>query len=152
MMNDEEIIEKFERENITLASVRSRFFAYCIDEILVSFLFIMIYLDYIPDNASVEDTIAMINSMFIYVVTLKVVYQTFFVMLYGGTLGKIFLKIKVISIQDLENPSFLYALNRAIMRVVSESIFYIGFLWGLMNPKRETWHDKVGKTLVVNAF
>ncbi len=151
-MTDEEIIDKFERENITLASITSRFFAYVIDELLVSFLFIMIYLDYIPDEATIEDTINMINNMFLYVVGLKIAYHTLFVMLYGATIGKIFLKIKVISIQDLENPSLFYAFNRALIRVVSESLFYIGFLWGLFNPKKETWHDKFGKTLVVNAF
>jgi uncharacterized RDD family membrane protein YckC len=151
-MTDEEIIEKFERENITLATIASRFFAYVIDELLVSFLFIMIYIDYMPESASVEDTIYMINSLFIYVVLLKIAYQTFFVMMYGATIGKILLKIKVISIQDLENPSFLSSFNRALMRVINESFFYIGFIWGLFNPKKETLHDKIGKTLVVNAF
>ena len=48
--------------------------------------------------------------------------------------------------------SLLFSLLRASVRIVSESAFYLGFLWALMNPKKETWHDKAGQTLVVNAF
>ncbi len=151
-MTEEEIIEKFERESITLASFQKRLVAYFIDEILVSFLFMMIYVGSIEEGKSVEEIINMINGLVIYIMVLKVIYQTFFVWMYGATLGKIFMKIRVISINDLENPQLHHALNRSIMRIVSESLFYLGFLWAFMNPKRETWHDKIGKTLVVNAF
>ena len=150
-MTNEELIEKFETENITLAPLQKRGLAYFIDEILVSVLFALIYLDQLPENISTEETINIINSLFIYVVLLKVAYQTFFVWMYGATLGKIFLKIRVISTVDLENPSFLWSLNRASFRIISESLFYLGFLWAVLNPKRETWHDKVANTLVVNA-
>jgi len=151
-MTEEEVIEKFERENITLASFPKRLFAYLIDEILVSFLFVMIYIGSIEDSKNVEETINMINGLVLYIMILKVIYQTFFVWMYGATLGKIFMKIRVVSINDLENPDVIYSLNRAIVRILSESVFYIGFVWAFMNPKRETWHDKAGRTLVVNAF
>lgn len=151
-MTNEELIEKFERENITLAPLKKRALAYLIDEILVSLLFIFIYVDQIPDNASTEETITIINSLVFYVMVLKVVYQTFFVWMYGATLGRIAMKIKVISLGDLENPSLLFSLSRASFRIISESIFYLGFLWAVLNPKRETWHDKVSNTLVVNAY
>ena len=151
-MTDSEIIEKFERENITLASLPKRFMAYLIDEILVSFLFVMIYINSIETSQNVEDTINMINGLVIYIMLLKVLYQSFFVFFYGATVGKIFMKIKVISIKDLENPSILLSVFRASVRILSESAFYLGFIWAFMNPKRETWHDKAGQTLVVNAF
>lgn len=151
-MTNEELIEKFERENITLAPLKKRALAYLIDEILVSLLFIFIYVDQIPDNATTEETITIINSLVFYVMVLKVVYQTFFVWMYGATLGRIAMKIRVISLGDLENPSLLFSLSRASFRIISESIFYLGFLWAVLNPKRETWHDKVSNTLVVNAY
>ena len=151
-MTNEELIEKFERENITLAPLGKRALAYLIDELLVSLLFIFIYMDQIPPNATTEETITIINSLVFYVMVLKVVYQTFFVWMYGATLGRIAMKIKVISLGDLENPSLLFSLSRASFRIISESIFYLGFLWAVLNPKRETWHDKVSNTLVVNAY
>jgi len=152
MMTDEQIIERFEREDISLAPISKRFMAYLIDEVLVSLLFVVIYVQSIGDQGSVEETINMINSMVLYIMGLKVIYQTFFVYMYGATLGKIFLKIKVISTEDLGNPQLPYSFLRAIFRIVSESAFYLGFAWAMMNPKKESWHDKVGKTLVVNAF
>ena len=151
-MTESEIIEKFERENITLASFPKRFFAYIVDEVLVSFLFVMIYIGSIKESQNIEETIKMINGLVFYIMILKVIYQTFFVWVYGATLGKIFMKIKVISINDLENPPLIYALNRSVVRIISESIFYLGFVWAFMNPKRESWHDKAGHTLVVDAF
>lgn len=150
-MTNEDLIEKFERENITLASFSARTFAYLIDEVLVSILFALIYLDQFVSTSSTEETIQMINSLTLYVLLLKIAYQAFFVWMYGATLGKIFLKVRIISTTDLEKPTFLFALSRACFRVVSELLFYLGFLWAMLNPKRETWHDKVASTLVVNA-
>jgi len=150
-MTNEELIEKFESENITLASVQKRGMAYMIDEILISLLFIFIYLDQIPSDATTEQIIGIINSLVFYVMVLKVVYQTFFVWMYGATLGRIAMKIRVISTGDLENPTLLLALSRASFRIISESLFYLGFVWAMLNPKRETWHDKVASTLVINA-
>jgi uncharacterized RDD family membrane protein YckC len=151
-MNEQEIIEKFERENISLASFPKRLLAYLIDEVLISFLFVMIYINSIEVSQNVEETINMINDLVVYIMILKVIYQAFFVFMYGATLGKIFMKIRVVSINDLENPSLLLSFIRAAVRILSESAFYLGFIWALINPKRETWHDKAGQTLVVNAF
>jgi len=151
-MTDEQIIERFERENITLATIKRRAFAYTVDEVLISILLTIIFFGKIPQDATYEQTLNLLNSLFSYVILLKIIYQTFFVWYYGATPGKIVFKIRVISTIDLENPSLIYSLNRAIVRIISESLFYVGFLWALTNPKRETWHDKVAKTLVVNAY
>ena len=73
-MTNDELIEKFESENITLASFQKRGVAYLIDEILISVLFAVIYFDQIPDNVSTEEMISAINSLFGYVIILKVIY------------------------------------------------------------------------------
>jgi len=151
-MTDEEIIQIFDRENITLATIKKRAFAYTIDEILISVLFLVIYFGQIPRDASYEETINLLNGLFTYIILLKIIYQTFFVWAYGATPGKMLVKIRVISTIDLGNPNMLYSLNRALIRIVSESLFYIGFLWAFTNPKRETWHDKIAKTLVINDY
>ena len=150
-MTNEELIEKFESENITLAPLPKRGLAYLIDEVLISVLFLFIYIDFIPENASMEVMIGIINSFFSYVVLLKIAYQGFVVWMYGATIGKIAMKIRVISVYELERPSLLYSLSRPSMRVFSESVFFLGFIWAYLNPKRETWHDKIASTLVVNA-
>lgn len=35
--------------------------------------------------------------------------------------------------------------------LVSGKVFYLGYLWMLWDPRKQTWHDKVAKTYVVEA-
>ena len=98
-----------------------------------------------------EETIMLINSLFIYIIALKIIYHGFFVWMYGATPGKMAAKIRVIFIDDIDNPSFSRAFLRASVRVLSEAFFYLGFFWAFMNVKRQTWQDMAAQTLVINA-
>ena len=91
------------------------------------------------------------NTFVLEYMAMKIIYQTFFVMNYGATIGKLVMKIRVIEIKTLQFPSVISSLNRAIFRVISEMLFYLGFLWGMMDKSRQSWHDKTAKTLVVNV-
>lgn len=122
-MTEEELVERFERENITLASIPSRAMAFVIDEVIVSMLFIAIYWDKFTNSANVEQTVILMNTMVMYVMLIKVLYHGFFVWMYGATPGKMVAKIRVIYMYDLDNPSPGQALLRALVRVVSETIF-----------------------------
>ncbi len=146
-----EILDRLERENIELATVNKRGWAYFIDEIIVSILFSFIYWDHISGAKTPEEMILVINTSFYYVVLLKIIYQTFFVWQYGATPGKMFLKIQIIDRNIFEKPSFISALNRAVVRIFSEMFFYLGFIWAFLNPLKETWHDKLAKTLVIDV-
>ncbi|MDR3345709.1 MAG: hypothetical protein LBS73_00905 [Campylobacteraceae bacterium] len=42
-------------------------------------------------------------------------------------------------------------MTRSFLRLVSETFFYIGFLWALRDYKKQAWQDLGAKTLVVNA-
>ena len=122
-----------------------------IDEMLLSFLLIMALGDSFIEAKTVEEMIILTNTFFLEYIAMKIFYQAFFVMQYGATLGKIAMKIRVIEIKTMQTPNVIVALNRALVRVVSETLFYLGFIWGLMDPTRQTWHDKSAKTLVINA-
>lgn len=148
---NEEIENILYREEITLASNRKRAIAFVIDEVLLSFLLIIALWDSFSTAANTEEIINLTNSFVLEYMALKIIYQTFFVMQYGASIGKIIMKIRVIEIRTLQNPNILVALNRGIFRIISEMIFYLGFLWGMLNPIHQTWHDKTAKTLVVDA-
>lgn len=150
-MTNEEIIEKFERENLSLASVPSRIGAFFVDEIIISFLFAIIYWNQFANAQTLEATILLVNSLVLHVIVLKIIYQSFFVWMYGATPGKMLLKIRVISIDLLDNPDLTMSISRACIRILSEWVLYLGFFWALLNPKRETWHDKIARTLVIDA-
>ena len=95
--------------------------------------------------------ILLTNQFVLEYMAIKVIYQAYFVMQYGATLGKIVMKIRVIEIKTLQTPNVVVALNRSFVRVFSEMFFYLGFLWGVLDPSRQAWHDKSAKTLVINA-
>ncbi len=148
---NEELENLLHREGITLAENKKRSVAFFIDEMLLSFLLIAALWDSFTQAASTEEVIALTNSFVLEFMMMKIIYQAFFVMQYGATLGKLLMKIRVIEIKTLNTPNVIVALNRAVIRVISEMLFYLGFLWGLLNPTRQTWHDLSAKTLVVNA-
>jgi len=148
---NEEIQRTLHRENLTLASISKRSTAFLIDEMLLSFLLIAALWDSFSTAVTMEEIVNLTNSFVLEYIALKIFYQAFFVMQYGATVGKLLLKIKVIQIKTVSNPNVIQALNRAIFRIVSEMLFYLGFLWGMLDKTKQTWHDKTAKTLVVNA-
>ena len=148
---NEEIENILHREEITLADIKKRSIAFFIDEMLLSFLLIVALWDSFVGAKTVEEMINITNMFVLEYMAMKIFYQAFFVMQYGASIGKIIMKIRVIEVKTLQNPSVISALNRGIFRVISEMLFYLGFLWGMMDPSRQAWHDKTAKTLVVNV-
>jgi uncharacterized RDD family membrane protein YckC len=147
----EEILKKLQYERLTLATINRRSIAFFIDEMIISILFYIIYADSFAKAASLESVIELTNMLFFQVILLKIIYHTFFVWMYGATIGKIFLKIKVVSIDELDNPNLMSSFIRAVVRIVSEFLLYLGFLWAFFDKARQAWHDKAAKTVVVNV-
>ena len=147
----DDIESKLYREGISLATISKRSWAFFIDELILSMLLMVAMSSSFENAKSIEEIIILTNSVIFEYMIIKIIYQTFFVMQYGATLGKLALKIRVIEINTLQNPSFASSLNRAIFRIISEMFFYAGFLWGMFAPMRQTLHDKTAKTLVVNV-
>ncbi|WP_200763614.1 RDD family protein [Nitrosophilus alvini] len=142
---------KLDKSGIRLGSLTKRSLAFAIDEMIVTFLFLAIIWDMLPKNGNVEEMINLTNAFFLEIVTIKIAYHTFFVWKYSATLGKFFMKQRVISVGDLETPSFVQAFNRAVFRIVSEMIFYLGFLLAFFDRFYQALHDKTAGTLVVDA-
>ena len=148
---NEEIENILHREGIVLASNKKRAMAFFIDEMLLSLLLVIALWDSFEQAVTMEQMINITNTFVLEYMLMKIIYQAFFVMQYGASIGKIVMKIRVIDINTIQTPNVLVSLNRSIFRVISEVIMYLGFLWGLLNPERQTWHDKTAKTLVVDA-
>ena len=139
--------------NLQLASMRSRAFAYVIDDLLVTLIIMMIFWESILAVSQDMDAMMylMKTELALPLIMLKVIYHTFFVWYYGATIGKIVVKIRVIDVNNWGRVSMLSSFLRAVGRIFSEMFFYFGFLVGFFNDGRKTFHDIVGKTLVVNA-
>lgn len=148
---DERIDSLLQREHLSLSSIRQRAVAFGIDELLLSVIMMIILWDAMAKAQTLESMIAVTNSFLLEYMAIKIIYQTFFTMQYGATLGKIIMKIRIIELSTLSNPSFLSAFNRSVFRVVSEILFYLGFVWAMLDPYRRSWHDRTARTLVIDA-
>lgn len=70
---------------------------------------------------------------------------------YGATLGKKWLKLKVVTV-DGEPVSYSRALFReSIGKYLSSFVLDLGYFWAFLDKKRQAWHDKLAKTLVVET-
>ncbi|WP_281529456.1 RDD family protein [Campylobacter hominis] len=136
-------------QNFTIASNAKRIISFGIDELLMSFLFFAIYSKELFGAPSKEAMIAMISALSFQYYLIKTIYHTFFIYKFGATLGKYLCKIRCVCVDG--NMNFSAALLRATVRILSEFLFYIGFVWALFDPYKQTWQDKVAKTLVVNV-
>ena len=102
MNHDIEVL--LDREGLKLSSIQARAVALGIDETLLSILLLIILWGPISSAATTEAMIGVINTFVVEYMSIKIVYQTFFTMQYGATLGKIVMKIRVIEMKTLSNP------------------------------------------------
>ncbi len=139
-------------ENLELASPRQRTLAFIIDDFLITFIFLFIYWDNIISVSNdLVSILVVMNEFIMQVLLLKFIYHTFFVWYYGATVGKIITKIRVVDYNHFGRVSIFTSMIRSFFRLVSEMFFYIGFVFAFFNEGRQTLHDKIGRTLVINA-
>ena len=75
-------------------------------------------------------------------------YYIFFWTLVGRTPGKLLLGLRVIS-RNGRPITFWQALRRYVGYFLSAIAIYIGYLWILIDNRRQGWHDKLAGTYVV---
>ena len=139
------------REGLKLSSYSKRVKAYLIDEVLITTIIFVAFWDSLFNQDDIMVAIETINSLFFVIVSLKVIYQTLFIHIYGATLGKIMTNTIVVNIDDFSTPSLLSSFFRAVGRIGSEMAFYMGFAWAFLNPEKQTWQDKIAKTIVIDV-
>ena len=145
-------VDILNRENITLASLNKRAFAFLIDELLLSVLVFFMISNKIDETMNYQEIMVVSSSIVFYVISIKAIYQTIFVYLYGATIGKIAMSIHIVNIDDLEKPNLFLSAVRSIGRVINETILlYIGFLLFFIDPVKQTLHDKIAKTIVIDV-
>lgn len=150
-MDPQEIERLIHREELRLASIPKRATAFFLDEFLLSLLLVISLWDAFSKVENTLELIALSQQFTLEYIILKIVYQTFFVYMYGATLGKMMMRIRIVELPDLEKPSLAASLNRALIRIVSEMLFYLGFVWAVMDPLKRAWHDLTAKTLVIES-
>lgn len=144
--------DRFEQEGVEVTTLQKRALAYVIDDILVSLVIMAFLWGRLGEAESIEQYILLINGAFVEIITVRFLYQVIFVYLYGATLGKQFVKIRVIDCDSLDKPGLKGALLRGATRTVGEVFFYFTFIFAFFDPLKRALHDRVANTAVVNVF
>lgn len=138
--------------NLELASLGARAKAFVIDDILITVIILIIFWDSVASSGNdIASVLMVMNEFVMQVLMLKFVYQTFFVWYYGATVGKIIAKIRVVDYDNFNRVNLLQSALRSFARILGEMFFYIGFVFAYFNDGKQTFHDKISKTLVINA-
>ncbi len=66
----------------------------------------------------------------------------------GATIGKMILNLKVVRF-DGYPIGFGIAVVRSLSSVFSTVVMALGFLWVIWDPEKQSWHDKIAGTVVV---
>lgn len=142
--------EKLYREELELASLWTRFFAFCIDNIILNFIFLLIHWDkFSPYLDNYSALVASMISVLWQMILLDLAYEIVFLAIYGATFGKMIFKIRIISVSLLDKPNLFYSSVRSFIKLLGKKLFYIPFLFVFFSPFRQTLHDFLGKTIVI---
>ena len=140
---------------MNIAPLGKRVIAFGIDEIILATLFtiVLLVIDEPEIMAAAQsgsnlEIQKVVSKFLMQYVVIKFLYHTIFVYLYGAPLGKLAVKIYCVRANG-EPMDIATAAIRAAVRVISEAIFYMGFLVAFFTNSRQSLHDMAAKTLVV---
>ena len=149
-----------EPASFPIAVIQKRISAFIIDDMVVSIFFMIIFYDQlsvlfsnisISDQDSLEAIHIFIAENILVFFAIKVLYHTVLVWQNGMTLGKYITKTKVIELNTGHIPSLQRSFTRALVRLISETLFYAGFVMAFILPLKQTLHDKFSNCVVIDA-
>ena len=70
---------------------------------------------------------------------------------FGATPGKIALGLKIVDAASGGRPSLGRLALRFLGYFVSAFPLYLGFLWAAFDRRKQGWHDKIARTLVIHS-
>lgn len=85
---------------------------------------------------------------FILGLPLLLLYETVLITKAGGaTLGKRVMGLRVVTAEG-KAPEPIPSFIRALGKILSEIVFFLGLFWMLWDKDSQTWHDKLAATYV----
>lgn len=75
-------------------------------------------------------------------------YSVWMLSTYSQTVGMMVLKIKILK-ENGGKVIYQDAILRYFASILSAVVLLIGYFWMIWDPKKQTWHDKIAKTVVV---
>jgi uncharacterized RDD family membrane protein YckC len=131
------------------ASFGRRFMACLVDVIFLNLITIPLLLAFYGAEALTSpDGGGGFGSFFITWLLPAIVTIVFWLML-AATPGKLLAGIKVVHAVTGERLTFAQAVIRYLGYIVSLVPLGLGYFWMLKNPRKQTWHDLLAKSVVI---
>jgi uncharacterized RDD family membrane protein YckC len=128
-----------------------RIVAFVIDNFVMTVFLLIIFSKQWEVAVESKNFVLFFADKFLPLTLLTLIYHTLFTWQYGMTFGKMVTKIRVIEIETGYTPSLNTALIRSGVRVISDNSLLLGYIVAFFSPLLQTFHDKLAKTVVVNA-
>ena len=120
------------------AGAGARFISYIIDQIILCMICVICL------------SVVFFNQPFVFflIVIIPAVYLIYF-FAHGQTPGMMVMKIKLCRTDGTYPIGYMPGFLRWIGMHISGFVFYLGFLWVLIDKNKQGWHDKIADTYVV---
>ena len=146
---------------VELASPRDRLYARIIDSTIFILLYSTIIISTINSNSIDNINARSVKAIYLLLLAtsmmLTVLYEVSLVAVYGQTLGKMWMKIRVVRADNGRQPGWGKAIRRWLMPVLLMFPFILGlltilsYLTILGDHLHQGWHDKAAGTIVVKV-
>ena len=77
-------------------------------------------------------------------------YSVWMLSTYSATVGMMVLKVKITK-ENGGKVTYQDAILRYFAAILSAIVLFLGYLWMIWDPKKQTWHDHIAKTVVVKV-
>lgn len=144
-------------KSFKIASIADRCVAFALD-VLIFFPIVQIILFqiikktqlmYFMDSASSEFSLLLFVGI-VLIAAIVLLLQTLFLYYWGGTPGKLFLKLRVVStVESSQRLSLSQCLVRSLLWVLEAAMLLVPFLEILSHRYRRAIHDRAAETIVV---
>jgi len=134
----------------------TRLIAYVIDAVIVAAMialggWIAVLLDNLLTTLNVE-TRSTLAAIYVFLIpVIAALYYVVFWSLTGRTVGKWFMGLKVVNPEG-RPPTIARSFVRLFGYLVSAVVFWLGYVWVLIDGERKAWHDHMANTYVVYDY
>ena len=143
---------------VRFASPGARLLAYIVDTILIGVVFFVLFVAFtglaIGTASDAEPSAGAIGGFLLLMLLAIVVSLAYFPWFWwrgGQTPGMKVFRIRVVRDADGGPVSGTAAVLRLLGYWVNQVVFYIGFIWILIDKRRRGWHDLIAGTVVIEV-
>jgi len=138
---------KYDESKVVYAGFIPRWIAFTIDNAIFAFVTVLLLLPF----PFFEDSFQVAIQRTLTTLLLVGVILYMWVKLDGATPGKKLMKIKVVDADTFETIDYKQAAKRFFGYILSSIPLLLGFVVGAFTNKKQTLHDKIANTVVVES-